>query len=419
MKISDKPMEVYAVNRRKQKINPEPQYQRTGVWSEKRNQGLIDSLLRGYDIPKIYLRESPKEEGSQYDYEVIDGQQRLRAIWGFYNNEYELASISKDLPVGNQAGKKYSDLDEDVKDKLDQRALSIVIIDEASDEEVRDLFSRLQDGMPLTPPERRNALLGKMRNFVDDLSKNNKVFRVVSKVDKRFLYADWVAHVVCLEIAKGPTDVKASNLHDMYISNQEFDENSPLAKKVKFTLNYMADAFELKETPEMDIKWGFVDVYLLISLLSNKYTLKDKSPLFGTFYIGFEEERRENMEDPSELIGKEKADEWAKDLFDYIEAFKLSGGIKQHIETRNEVYTKRLFKEITTLKTKDPKRLFDDNQRIVMWRRDNHSCQECGCHVDFKDMHADHIIPHSKGGETTIDNGQTLCAACNTKKGNR
>ena len=310
-------------------------------------------------------------------------------------------------------------MDEDVKDKLDLCELSIVIIEKADDEEVRDLFSRLQDGVPLTPPERRNALLGNMRNFVDDLSTNNKVFRVVSKADKRFLYADWVAHVVCLELSKGPTQVKAQDLQNMYNNNQNFDKNSSSAKKVKYTLNYMADAFKLAITPEMNVKWGFVDIYLLISLLSNEYTLKDKNLLFGTFYIGFENERRDNMEDPAELIKEGVADEWAKDVYDYIQAFKISGGEKNNISVRNNVYTRKLFRDVGNLVRKDTKRSFDNNQKIVIWRRDNQTCKKCGCNVKFPDMHADHITPHSKGGLTTIENGQTLCAKCNLKKGDK
>lgn len=71
------------------------------------------------------------------------------------------------------------------------------------------------------------------------------------------------------------------------------------------------------------------------------------------------------------------------------------------------------------LETKDNKRLFDKNQKTVIWRKDNGECRKCGCKVKFEDMHADHIEPHSKGGKTTIKNGQTLCAKCNLSKGNK
>ena len=399
------------MQRREGRINPQPQYQRTGVWSNAKNQLLMDSILRGYDIPKIYLTIS---SDVNYEHEVIDGQQRLKAIWGFYNDHYALGECSADLPIGDFSGKKFSELPSEVQDNIDLYALTVRIIEDATPEEIRDLFKRLQEGVPLNPPEKRNAMGGNMRDFIDDLT-NHKVFKIVPKEDKRFMYADWLAHVVCLELANGPVDVKANNLKEMYENNKNFDPLSKKARLIKSILNFINDSFE-ESTPELDIKWGFVDYYLLVSLLIDEYYIKDQRRGFSSFYIGFEQERR-SVDEEASLI--ESGDLWSKDLYDYMEAFKFSGGIKKHIETRNEVYTRRLFKEITTLKNKDPKRLFDSNQRIVIWRRDGQRCKQCDCHVELKDMHADHIIPHSKGGETTIDNGQTLCALCNAKKGNR
>ncbi|MHA1439263.1 MAG: HNH endonuclease [Promethearchaeota archaeon] len=45
-------------------------------------------------------------------------------------------------------------------------------------------------------------------------------------------------------------------------------------------------------------------------------------------------------------------------------------------------------------------------------------CQnpKCGKKVEWNKFHTDHIIPHSKGGETTINNGQVLCSSCNVSK---
>lgn len=409
MKINPQVFPLISISRRENDINTNPEYQRLSVWSIKKDQLLIDTILRGYDIPKIYFTKS---SDANYEYEVIDGQQRLRAIWGFYNNDYPLGNESKNLPIGNLSGIKHKDLPNDAKDKLDAYILSVVIIENADDVEIRDLFSRLQKGMPLNAPENRNAIMGNMRDFIAGLT-THKIFQVIPVENKRYKYADWLAHVVCLELAGGATDIKAKNLQEMY--QKDFDINSQQAKTIKNILNYIYDSFE-EFTPELNIQWGFIDFYLLISLLTREYVLKNQNQGFAAFYIGFEQDRRA-VEDPADLL-IEQDDVWAKDLYDYIEAFK-AGGVRKNIETRNQVYTHKLFREIINLETKDSKRLFDKNQKVVMWRRDNGQCQQCGCNVKINDMHADHIKPHSKGGKTTIENGQVLCVNCNLKKGNK
>ena len=51
-----------------------------------------------------------------------------------------------------------------------------------------------------------------------------------------------------------------------------------------------------------------------------------------------------------------------------------------------------------------------------VFERDAYRCKHCGAHID---LCADHIKPESWGGETTLENLQTLCRSCNSKKNNR
>ena len=59
--------------------------------------------------------------------------------------------------------------------------------------------------------------------------------------------------------------------------------------------------------------------------------------------------------------------------------------------------------------------------RFRVLQRDNYTCKACGA-SPAKDpsveLQVDHILPWSKGGETEIDNLQTLCSKCNQGKGN-
>ena len=66
-----------------------PDWQRTKVWNVKKQQLLIDSILRGWRLPKFYFVADEAEQ-----YEVVDGQQRLNAIFSFFGNELALSAES-------------------------------------------------------------------------------------------------------------------------------------------------------------------------------------------------------------------------------------------------------------------------------------------------------------------------------------
>lgn len=57
--------------------------------------------------------------------------------------------------------------------------------------------------------------------------------------------------------------------------------------------------------------------------------------------------------------------------------------------------------------------------RRNLFARDNHSCQYCGQTFPMSQLSIDHVMPRSRGGETTWENAVCSCLPCNTKKGGR
>jgi len=260
MKTSTNQLSLHSIKNREKKIDPQPQYQRGSVWTPAKKQLLIDTIFRGYDIPKFYLRVI---ENSKYEHEVVDGQQRLRSIWEFMNDDFPFGEYSKyfdNLP--NMVGKFYSELGGDEQDLFGAFNISITELRDATDLEVTELFRRLQEGSTLTPPEKRNATLGNIRNFIHELSEHQILFKTTMKND-RFQHDDLVAHVTMIQVNGGPVEVKAANLMQFYEQNKDFDQTSQPAIKVKKVLNYLNKVFK-DNTPELRIKWGFVDIYWLV-----------------------------------------------------------------------------------------------------------------------------------------------------------
>jgi hypothetical protein len=414
MDTSSKQIPISTLKLKSTKINPNPSYQRGAVWTTEKKQLLIDSILRGYDIPKIYLRMLPL--GSPFDSEIVDGQQRLRAIWDFVDNKYPLGNESVDFnDMNNLDGKYYSDLSAEQMDKITAFSLTVAEIRDADDTEVRELFLRLQEGTSLNPPEKRNAMIGNMRDFVHEISKY-PIFAKTTVSNTRFEHADYAAHIVALEIANGPCNVKADDLKRMYKNYENFDSNSTVAKKIKKVLKYMDDVFP-DSCPELRIKWGFVDLYWLISRCIEQYDISSRHQSFAQFYIAFESERS-NVADSSDLL-KPGCTEQQKDLYNYIAVFQREGANRTSIEKRAEVYFNRLLESYQDLVPKDARRQFTDYERVIIWRNAFMKCQKCHINLpNLTDMHADHIMPHSKGGFTTISNAQCLCSTCNQSKSN-
>ncbi len=146
----------------KTRIDTNPDFQRPAVWSLGQKQLLIDTILRGYDIPKLYWHKVTK---SPETYEVVDGQQRLRTIFEFHACKFSLAKDADDIDGVVVAKMHYKDLPEDPRLNFDNYSLDVIVLSDTSKDEVREMFLRLQNGTSLKAQEKRNAMPGKMRTL--------------------------------------------------------------------------------------------------------------------------------------------------------------------------------------------------------------------------------------------------------------
>ncbi len=152
-------------------IDLNPSYQRNYTWgtndiSNKRSL-LIESLLLNIPIPVIYFAET-----GTLNYEVIDGQQRLRTFLDFMNDVFAL----KDLQIRSDLNnKKYSELSQQQQDQIRKRSIRAILILNESDEQLKyEVFERLNLGsVQLTQQEVRNATLrGSFNDLLKELAAN-------------------------------------------------------------------------------------------------------------------------------------------------------------------------------------------------------------------------------------------------------
>ena len=135
----------------KESIKFDNAIQRGFVWDNKRNSLLIHSMIEGYPIPAFYAAKNE----SYYDF--LDGKQRCNAIHGFIREKYALTDLpSVTLEDGTEidiSGKKFYELPEEIQDVILSYSLTIYYFDDITDDQITEIFARLNNGKPLSAIE--------------------------------------------------------------------------------------------------------------------------------------------------------------------------------------------------------------------------------------------------------------------------
>jgi hypothetical protein len=375
-----------------------PEYQTGPRWRSTQKAKLIDSIICGLDLPKLYFRRTQIK--GEEKYEVVDGQQRLLAISEFLNEKFTLTS-------GPHKGKSFSKLAMDIRKKIQEFELHVVILtgNRWSDEVIRDLFLRLQMGTPLNAAEKRRALPGSFPIIVAKLA-NHKLFGENTGIsENRFGYEDAVAKILHLVLNSGRPTIVDKAIRKTYEANKDIVESNPQVVLVRKTFDYLAKS--LKNSGEYFKKFNILSVVTALVDLSGEYSLSGTHREVGDLLWQIESDRKQNDDlapnDPNRNAILAKLSETARS--DHTD----------HLEWRKDFYLAQFIQlGFTPL---DPKRLFSNLERGILMRLQNGRCNACDCKITAKTGHVDHIKPYVKGGLTILENAQLLCAACNIGKG--
>lgn len=237
-----------------------PEYQRKIVWPQEAKESLMESILKGYPIPEIYLEYSTDADGNQ-TVAVVDGQQRLSALLEFLSNKYSL----KTLDDPNFADKKFEELPEEVRTKFFQYTFPIRKLLNLEDETVREIFARVNRvNMTLTPQELRNARMpGPFMDFLIDcvnhpLNETAGLFSVTRKLRGGDL--EYYAELFGACTFGIPN--KKANLDERYdVLSENFDDYADRAEQFLDTLGLIEST--VSWTPRT--RWSnIIDMYSLV-----------------------------------------------------------------------------------------------------------------------------------------------------------
>lgn len=261
-----------------------PPYQRSFIWTLNDQQALVDSILKGYPIPNIFLLEKESNR-----FEMVDGQQRSRTIIGFIEKQFRANS-----------GELFS------KDKhgsiFDEYVLPITVIENLeTDESIEDFYALVnRSGMHLNRPELKKAeyfdtnFLKLVTELADNpLFQSLELFTELST--KRMNDIDFISELVTL-LMEGNSDKK---LKVDKVFEDDITQPQSIELKAKFldviaVFTNLNEEYPLKKTRYKQRN----DFYTLFGFIHNNLVLSSRTlQYFYTLLLRFNDDISPSNED--------------------------------------------------------------------------------------------------------------------------
>jgi hypothetical protein len=407
-------------------LNLNPGFQRQSVWRERDRAKLIESVLRNYPLPAIFLYK--REENGHLILDVIDGKQRLESILMFtgeMRGRFETKVLLPDAETAEWIDWRW--LKRRGKQHLvTSYELPVIEVDgELGD--IIDVFVRINStGKALTQQEKRHA-----RYFNSPFLK--EAARIAGRLEGYFAangifspgQLSRMKHVelVCelmLSLVQGDVLNKKTAL-DRVMATQSFDgrQLGKAGRLVVSTLNRVRKMFPQLRTTRLRQVTDFYSLALLVGKFEQEgmiLTDRRRNRLAWDLLQQFVTQ----VDTVRELQRKAKGARPDQELFrDYLlTVSQMTDDVSQR--RKREQILRGILESLFA--RKDEQRGFTAEQRRVIWNSAaQRTCTHPGCRrkLSWDDFTIDHIHPHSKGGRSELENAALMCREHNSKKGNR
>lgn len=232
----------------KKELELSPKYQRNSVWNEKAKAYLMDTIIRGLPIPPIFLRQKTDITTKSTTREIIDGQQRIRAILEYIVDEGFAIKSAHNKAYG---GKKYSELDEEAQEAMLDYEVLAEVVTEKDESSIYDMFARLNsNNYVLNRQEIRNSKYwGDFKVFIYRLSSQYRDFFLSNKLlgdndCARMRDAELITSMVIVLkegiVTESPTFV--DNIYAKY--DKDFDDIDVIENQFNSVMKILMDIYD-------------------------------------------------------------------------------------------------------------------------------------------------------------------------------
>lgn len=335
------------------RIDLDADYQRDNIWSTQQRKDLLDSIIKGIDIPKMYLAEV--ENNKQFDYECVDGKQRMQTLLNFFKPDPDSKeTLSIELAGQRFTYEKLKSEHPEFAKQIEDYPLDFVtykkeFLDENDSNFVKLIFRRLQLGVRLVAGEILHAHYGPIRDFVfkeiggsGPFLKNTNL-SAVKRFSREFTLAQ-----ICLNSFKyneGGEYVRAR-----LIDLEDFFENEH--KNLKGTFSRVIEVLKLMDKAFGETAKSISSRAVAVSayLFAEKLFLADKKDLmneFARFYITLLDAIKNN----SKLLSKFKSPENSL-IMEEFQKYVSQASVEPYSIKRRDDFLKRAFDYFLDPKTR-------------------------------------------------------------------
>lgn len=389
----------------------DPEWQRNYVWSNPQASKLIESFLVNIPVPVVYLSQTKDQR-----YEVIDGLQRLTAVFDFFAGEYKLTGLNIRRELN---GKKFGDLDKASQRTLKNATLRSFELSSKTNPDIHFIvFERLNTGgTKLNDTEIRNCIYkGATNTLIKKLSSNTYFVKCVNqstlqkRMNDRALVLRFMAfyertHYKCtlglkrflnefLETYRNPSEKKLAEFEKVF------------EKCMKASVTVFGDlGFRLRNDPK---KGSY----------SGEWATRVNASVFQVVSTSFAPYSLGQITGMADRIREEYIDLITHDNH-WVDCVRRATGEKTRLSYVFDTWRDRLGLLLKDSPPADSSRVFSRQLKKEMFEQDS-TCGICGNDIRLIDDAAlDHDEHYWRGGATIPENARLVHRHCNLSRGGR
>lgn len=275
-------------------IIPRPDFQRELVWSNRDKIRFLDTILRGYPFPEIYLAVGEVNLTTAAGVEMlVDGQQRVTTLHQYFTGSQAIRLIGSGILP-------YHELHQDVKTEFLNYEVAVRNLGIISDDEIREVFQRINStSYSLNAMEIHNARYrGPLKTAAEEISEDQffEEHRIFSAQDMRRMRD--IVYTLTILISMLSTYFNRDDELEAYLSryNDEFPEDADIRRRFAITRDFIEQAgFEPRSRAwkKTDLLVLFVELDRLLNKEGQILLPQEVGPRLNSFYQRVETELSE------------------------------------------------------------------------------------------------------------------------------